>query len=101
MPGVSIEPYDAAPDAPVLVAVINDTEDLDRARTQRWYRIPLAHAPARIGADFLAFYQTGVFPPEERWAVRWIAPVRGYHLATRRELIPEKPDHPRAGDRYY
>lgn len=92
---------DAAPDTPVLVAVINDPEDLERARTQGWYRIPLARAPARIGADFLAFYQTGAFPPGERWAVRTVAAVRGYHLATRRELIPEQPDHPRAGQRYY
>ena len=92
---------DAAPDALVLVAVMNDPEDLVRAQTQGWYRIPLAHAPARIGADFLAFYQTGAFPQDERWAVRWIAAVRGYHLATRRELIPEQPEHPRAGERYY
>jgi hypothetical protein len=98
---VNIAPYDAAPESPVLVAVINNPEDLDRARTLGWYRIPLAHAPARIGADFLAFYQTGAFPPEERWAVRWISAVRGYHLATRRELIPEQPEHPRADDRYY
>lgn len=96
------KPYAGAdPGAPVLVAVVNNPEDLDRARTQGWYRIPFAHAPARIGADFLGFYLTGAFPPEERWAVRWIAPVRGYHLATRRELIPEQPDHPRADARYY
>lgn len=101
MCGVNIEPYDAAPDAPVLVAVINDPADFDRAQAQGWYRIPLSRAPARIGADFLAFYQTAAFPPEERWAIRWIAAVRGYHFATRRELIPEQPDHPRADERYY
>ncbi len=33
--------------------------------------------------------------------MRWIAPVRGYHLSARRELIPEEPDHPRADERYY
>ena len=85
----------------MLVAVMNDPEDLVRAQTQGWYRIPLAHAPPRVGADFLAFYQTGAFPPQERWTIRWIAPVRGYHLTARRELIPEQSDHPRADARYY
>jgi hypothetical protein len=85
----------------VLVAVVNNPDDLLRAQRDGWYRIPLAHAPPRMGADFLAFYQTAAFPPDERWSVRWAAPVRGYRLATRRELIPEQPHHPRAADRYY
>ena len=87
-------PFDAPGDAPVMVAVVNHPDDLARAREQGWYRIPFARAPNRIGADFLAFYQTGAFPPDERWAVRFVAPVRGYRLATRGELIPEQPDHP-------
>jgi very-short-patch-repair endonuclease len=88
-------------DTPVLVVVLNDSADLARARDLGWYRIPLAHAPPCVAADYLAFYQTGAFPPEERWAVRWLAPVRGYGTATRRELIPAEPDHPRAAERYY
>jgi len=84
-----------------LVVVLNDPADLARAREQGWYRIPLDRAPRRIAAEYLAFYQTGAFPPGERWSVRWIASVRGYHIATRRELIPAEPDHPRADDRYY
>ncbi len=88
-------------ETPVLVVVLNDTADLVRARDLGWYRIPLARAPRRVAADYLAFYQTGAFPPAERWAVRWLAPVRGYAIATRRELIPAEPDHPRADDRYY
>lgn len=91
----------AAGDAPVLVAVMNDPHDLTRAREQGWYRIPLGHTPPRVAADFIAFYQTGAFPPDERWAVRWFAPVHGYRLTTRLELIPGEPDHPRAADRYY
>ena len=54
-----------------------------------------------MAADYLAFYQTGAFPPDERWAVRWLAPVRGYGTAARRELIPDEPDHPRADERYH
>jgi hypothetical protein len=98
---VTETPFDAPADAPALVAVLNDPDDLLRAQREGWYRIPLLHAPRRIGADFLALYQTAAFPPAERWAVRWVAAVRGYRLTTRRELIPEQADHPRAGDRYY
>lgn len=94
-------PFDAPRDAHVLVAVVNDPDDLARAREQGWYRIPLARAPSRIGADFLALYQTAAFPPAERWAVRFVAPVRGYRLTTRRALIPEQPAHPRADERYH
>ena len=90
-----------AGDAPVLVVVVNDPADLARAQEQGWYRIPLARAPRRVAAEYLAFYQTAAFPAEERWSVRWLGPVRGYHIATRRELIPEEPAHPRASDRYY
>jgi hypothetical protein len=88
-------------DSPVLVVVVNDPTDLARAQREGWYRIPLARAPARVAAEWLAFYMTGAFPAGERWAVRWLAPVRGYRLAPRRELIPTEPWHPRAGDLYY
>ncbi len=94
-------PFDAPDDSPVLVVVMNNQDDLARARDAGWYRIPFDRAPRRVAADFLAFYQTAAFPPEERWAVRWLAPVRGYRLATRRELIPEEPAHPRAKQPYY
>lgn len=88
-------------DSPVLVVVLNDEADLGRVRQAGWYRIPLARAPRRVAADYLAFYQTAAFPPEQRWSVRWLAPVRGYRIASRRELIPDEPDHPRADQRYY
>jgi very-short-patch-repair endonuclease len=96
-----IEPIDAPNEAPVLIVVVNDPADLARAREQGWYRIPLDRAPRRVAAEYLAFYQTAAFPPEERWAVCWYAAVRGYRIASRRELIPDEPDHPRADHRYY
>ena len=92
---------DAPDDSPVLVVVVNDPADLARARDEGWYRIPLDRAPRRIAADYLAFYQTGAFPADERWTVQWLAPVHAYRLATRRELIPEEPEHPRADQSYY
>ena len=68
--------------------VVNDPADLARAHDEGWYRIPLDRAPRRIAADYLAFYQTGAFPPEERWAVRWLAPVQEYRLATAQGADP-------------
>jgi hypothetical protein len=73
----------------VLVAVINNAEDLRRAASEGWYRIPQRRAPRRIGADYLAFYQTGAFREQDEAAtVTWYAATRRYRLLTRRELIP-------------
>jgi hypothetical protein len=88
-------------DAPVLVVVVNQPAELHRAMHEGWYRIPVIHAPSRTAAEFLAFYQTGAFALGERYLIRWMAPVRGYFLATRRQLLPEEPDHPRADEQYY
>lgn len=87
-------------DAPVLVAVVNNVRDLERARDEGWYRIPVQRAPRRVAAEYLAFYQTGAFG-EEGCAVRYYAPVRRFHILTRAELLPDQADHPRAGDAYY
>ena len=87
-------------DALVLVAVLTSPRDLAIAREQGWYRIPVKRAPRRVAADYLAFYQTRAFG-EEAYAVSYYAPVRRFHLARRAELLPDEPDHPRAGEAYY
>jgi hypothetical protein len=97
--GVSL--YPGVYDDTVLVGVMNHPADLARARDEGWYRIPLDQAPRRVAADWLAFYQTAAFGAEECFRIRWLAPVLGYRLATRRELIPSEPDHPRAEARYF
>jgi len=56
--------------APVLVAVLNNQPDFERARDEGWYRIPLKRAPRRIAAEYLAFYQTGAFG-DDGCAVNW------------------------------
>ena len=86
--------------APVLVAVMNNRPDFERARDEGWYRIPLKRAPRRIAAEYLAFYQTGAFG-DEGCAVNYFAPVRRFQVLSRRELLPDQPDHPRAADLYY
>ena len=85
----------------VLVAVMNNADDFQRAASEGWYRIPQRRAPRRIGADYLAFYQTGAFKgTPEAQTVTYFAPTRRYRLATRAELLPHEADHPRA-DGYY
>lgn len=100
----------------VLVAVLNNNEDLRRAASEGWYRIPQRRAPRRIGADYLAFYQTGAFrrsaaenAPDAMegevesaaQAITWYAATRRYQLLTRRMILPGEPNHPRADDYYY
>ncbi|MDQ3249197.1 MAG: hypothetical protein M3Q45_08320 [Chloroflexota bacterium] len=86
----------------VLVAVVNKVADLQRAAAEGWYRIPQRSAPRRIGADYLAFYQTAAFKgQDEAQAVTYYAPTRRYRLLPRRELMPAEADHPRANDYYF
>jgi hypothetical protein len=86
----------------VLVVVMNNLEDLRRVTDEGWYRIPQRRAPRRIGADFLAFYQTGAFKARgEAHAVTYFAPTRRYQLLTRGELLPDEENHPRAQDYYF
>ena len=87
-------------ETPVLVVVVNTLSDFGRAWEEGWYRLPVAHAPPRIGCEALALYQTGVFGAGGR-QVRWWARVRRMGLARRRELIPNEADHPRAETFYY
>ncbi len=84
----------------VLVAVMPSPRDLEIARLLGWYRIPLRTAPKVVAVDYLAFYQTGAFK-EDKWAIRTIAPVRGHELCTRRELLRDEPNHPRANEEYF
>ena len=86
----------------VLVVVLNNDVDFARAASAGWYRIPQRKAPRRIGADFLAFYQTGAFHQQpEAQTITFFAATRRYRLLTRRELLPDEADHPRANDYYY
>jgi very-short-patch-repair endonuclease len=89
------------PDDIVLVGVMTSPRDLDIARQQGWYRIPVEHAPAAaVGAPYLAFYQTKAFGPE-RWSVNYYAPVTRWETVTRLELLPLEATHPRAAREYY
>jgi hypothetical protein len=89
-----------APDARVLVCLINHPRDLEIARWDHWYRIPTSHAPSDYLADILAFYLTAAFG-DEKWAIHEYAAVRGHELVRRVDLFPDQPNHPRANELYY
>jgi hypothetical protein len=84
----------------ILVGILKDKRDLEIARLLGWYRVPLKHAPKTVAVDYLAFYQTSKFG-QEKWAINYVAPVRGHELTTRGELLRTQPDHPRAHESYY
>lgn len=88
------------PEDLVLVAILKHPRDLEIARLLGWYRIPVARCPRTVRVDWLAFYHTAAFGPE-RWQVRYAAPMRGYELVRRAEILRDAPDHPRANDPYF
>jgi hypothetical protein len=88
------------PEDLILVAIVKTPRDLEIARVLGWYRIPLATVPKTIRVDWIAFYQTAAFG-DERWSVRYVAPVRGSELVTREELFRDERDHPQAKEPYF
>jgi hypothetical protein len=53
-----------------------------------------------VAVDGLAFYQPGTFG-ETGGQIEFTAPVRGYELTTRAELMRNEPEHPRAREEYF
>lgn len=84
----------------VLVCLVPQPRDLEIARLLGWYRIPLRTAPKVIAVDYLAFYQPASFG-ERGGRIEYVAAVQGHELTTRKELLRDEPDHPRAHEEYY
>jgi hypothetical protein len=84
----------------ILVCVLPSPRDLEIARLLGWYRIPFRTAPKVVAVDSLAFYQPGTFG-EAGGRIEFIAPVRGHELTTRRELLRDEAEHPRASEEYF
>lgn len=84
---------------PALVAVVNNEADWQHIWNDHWYRIPVKRAPAQLAASFLAFYQTKWFGTKA-WAIHYYAPIVRYRQMTRREILPDASEHPRAADLY-
>lgn len=85
----------------ILVGIMPTLKDLEIARMLGWYRIPFKFSPKIIDVDYFAFYQGANFGADHRWRIEYAAEYRGHELTTRRELLREEKDHPRANEEYY
>ena len=88
------------PEDRVLVAYLPDQADFEILREEGWYRIPEKHAPKGLHAEYYAFYFGRKFG-EKKWAIHYYARQLGFELMTRRDMLPDEADHPRAAERYF
>ena len=92
------------PSPEVLVAIMNNQWDLEIARTQHWYRIPVKSADRLIRKleqmQYLAFYQTKIFK-RDAFAVNYYAEIERISTAPRIELLPDEAGHQNAEALYY
>ena len=92
------------PSPEVLIAIMNNQRDLEIARTQRWYRIPVKSANRFIRdleqMQYLAFYQTMIFK-RDAFAVNYYAEIERTSTAPRIELLPDESVHENAEVLYY
>lgn len=78
----------------VLVCILKTPSDLAILQRERWYRVPVAHAPSRP-FGYLAFYQPASFGKGGK-CIRSYARVIRWRVETRRQLFPNEPHHPQA-----
>jgi len=89
----------------VLVAIINSRADLDIAREEHWYRIPVAQVEklkqrGDWQPQWLAFYQTKIFDAEA-YTVTYYAKVEQIRQVYRWELFPSQPHDAKSEQCYY
>jgi len=88
----------------VLIAVINSQKDFELARSQCWYRMPIAQVEKLKQQGYwfpqwLAFYQTKVFGTEA-YAVNYYARVNQSREVYRWEFFPDQPRDAKSEQRY-
>ena len=88
------------PEDRVIVAYVPKPSDFNIIREQGWYRIPQKSAPKGLYSEYYAFYFGRNFG-SMKWAIHHYAPRLGHELVTRQMLIPNEPNHARAGELYY
>lgn len=82
----------------VLIAVINRLKDLEILLGQKLYRIRANKVPKRRFTH-IAFYQTCAFGKNGK-RVEYFGKTSKRYASTRRRLLPDEQDHPRAGRKY-
>lgn len=88
----------------LLVAYMPNLLDFALARDQRWYRIPVKNADRWVGRRWPPVWLAWYFPKAfgaERYTITTFAHVEAIRVATRVELFPDAPGHPRAMEAYY
>lgn len=88
------------PDDRVLLVYVPTPKDFRLIQQEGWYRIPQQHAPKGYTSEYFAFYFGQSFGAD-KWSVHYYAPRLGHELVYRRDLFPDKPNHPRADHLYY
>ena len=92
------------PSPEVLIAIMNNQRDLEIARTQYWYRIPVNNAnrfiPDLEQMQYLAFYQTQIFG-RDAFAVNYYAGIERISTVPRIELLPNQAGNQNAEALYY
>jgi hypothetical protein len=89
-----------------LVAVVREDCDLERFRSERWYRIPARAMGTALGAGTLheagalALYQTTSITAGLPGAIELWGEIESIERRVRREIIPSEPDHPSADEEY-
>jgi len=85
-----------------LVAIVPSRRDWELVRTQGWYRIPVRTAPEMVKegeVTHIAFYFPSEFG-EEKYSIRWYAPVEDITIRKRKELLDD-PRHRNADEDYF
>lgn len=90
------------PEDRVLVGVINTKRDLSAAQDAHWYRIPQKKMLRGVNVEYLAFFLSGsALKKQQPSGIYYYAQRQGVELVYRRDLLPQQPNHARAGDVYY
>ena len=88
----------------VLVAIINNKRDMEIARSQYWYRIPVDSVEKCLkqywAPKWIAFYQTKVFG-DEAFSINYYARILNIQTVARAELFPAETNEEKATKQYY
>jgi len=94
--GPSMHPEDR-----VLIGVINRKRDLNHLLNDRWYRIPQERMSLGIHTEYVAFFLSGKPFKLMSGSISYYGRLQGVELHSRRDLLPEEPNHKRAANLYY
>lgn len=88
----------------VLVAIVNNERDMEIAREQHWYRIPVESVEKllknRWSPEWIAFYQTKVFG-SEAYSITYYARILSIQVVDRSALFPDETKTDKYARQYY